>query len=274
MNLYSGAGLGAHITLHSDISLVFPLINATVDRAQYFEKPEYIRFLLQNVSCSLYPREIMAAPFDNEDQALEFTDYLLEFINDLYDRRDTITPNYKKLRPISVMDIFKLLPRTNCRKCGFATCLAFAGALSQGKIGPEKCPEFKNPIYFNAVYPVYDKEGNLSSTVAIEIDGEKTRNEEINRQKYIEILERKLAEEKQKIPAGPEEAEDPLPTDLTDREKQVLQLVADGATNTEIADRLHISSHTVKSHVINIFNKLGVNDRTHAAVLGIRNKII
>jgi DNA-binding NarL/FixJ family response regulator len=53
---------------------------------------------------------------------------------------------------------------------------------------------------------------------------------------------------------------------LTQREFQVLGLLANGATNKQIASQLHISEHTVKSHVINIFNKLGVNDRTQASV--------
>ena len=63
-------------------------------------------------------------------------------------------------------------------------------------------------------------------------------------------------------------------TDLTDREMQVLRFIAEGATNIEISDILSISPHTVKSHVIHIFNKLGVNDRTQAAVWATRHKLV
>ena len=62
--------------------------------------------------------------------------------------------------------------------------------------------------------------------------------------------------------------------DLTRREIQVLQLLAEGATNPEISEKLHISPHTVKSHVIHIFNKLNVNDRTQAAVWAARNRVV
>ena len=58
---------------------------------------------------------------------------------------------------------------------------------------------------------------------------------------------------------------------LTGRETHVLRLVAKGHANTQIAARLQISPHTVKSHVINIFNKLGVSDRIQAAVWAARH---
>jgi DNA-binding NarL/FixJ family response regulator len=50
--------------------------------------------------------------------------------------------------------------------------------------------------------------------------------------------------------------------------------MAEGFTNPEISELLSISHHTVKSHVVHIFNKLGVNDRTQAAVWAARNRLI
>jgi DNA-binding CsgD family transcriptional regulator len=61
---------------------------------------------------------------------------------------------------------------------------------------------------------------------------------------------------------------------LTRRETQVLHLLAKGHSNTRIAAILEISPHTVKSHVISIFNKLGVNDRIQAAVVATKQHII
>jgi len=61
---------------------------------------------------------------------------------------------------------------------------------------------------------------------------------------------------------------------LTVREIQVLRLVAEGCTNPEISQILAISGHTVKTHVVHIFNKLGVNARTQAAVWAARNRLV
>lgn len=57
---------------------------------------------------------------------------------------------------------------------------------------------------------------------------------------------------------------------LTPREEEVLRLVATGATNREISQRLFISELTVKMHLASIFRKLQVNDRTKAAILALK----
>jgi len=62
--------------------------------------------------------------------------------------------------------------------------------------------------------------------------------------------------------------------DLTEREQGVLQYIAEGKTNKEIANALSISEKTVKNHVRNIFHKLDVYDRTQAAIQAIRRGII
>jgi DNA-binding NarL/FixJ family response regulator len=61
---------------------------------------------------------------------------------------------------------------------------------------------------------------------------------------------------------------------LTPRELEVLRLVTEGRTNREIAGRLQISAGTVKNHVEHIIAKLGVSDRTQAAVFALRNGLL
>jgi two-component system, NarL family, response regulator LiaR len=71
-----------------------------------------------------------------------------------------------------------------------------------------------------------------------------------------------------------ENAENQIVEELSKRELEVLQLVAEGLSNLEIAERLFISDKTVKSHVSNILGKLHLADRTQAAVYAWRNKVV
>jgi DNA-binding NarL/FixJ family response regulator len=62
--------------------------------------------------------------------------------------------------------------------------------------------------------------------------------------------------------------------ELTERELDVLRLIATGNANKEIAAQLEIAEDTVKRHVTNILSKLGAHDRTHAVTIGLKRGII
>ena len=67
----------------------------------------------------------------------------------------------------------------------------------------------------------------------------------------------------------------PVPgLDLTEREREVLALMVEGLSNTQIAGKLTVSSSTIKSHVSNILSKLGVASRTEAVTLALRHHIV
>ena len=72
-------------------------------------------------------------------------------------------------------------------------------------------------------------------------------------------------------PTGPVPA---AARNLTKREREILSLVAEGMSNREIAERLVLSPETVKSHVAAILEKLGVSDRTQAAIYAVRNGLV
>ena len=61
---------------------------------------------------------------------------------------------------------------------------------------------------------------------------------------------------------------------VTKREEEVLQLIADGCSTPEVADRLYISQKTVKNHLASIYQKLDARDRTQAVLQAVRMGIV
>ncbi|WP_344466656.1 response regulator transcription factor [Kitasatospora kazusensis] len=82
-------------------------------------------------------------------------------------------------------------------------------------------------------------------------------------------VQRRLLERLSAAPAGPAE----LPDGLTAREAEVLALIADGLSNTEIAQQLFVSPATVKTHINNLFAKTAVRDRAQAVAYAFRHGI-
>ncbi len=264
----------AHFQLGTDVSSLFPYINAVVEGAAFSDRPYHIQFNLENFLCSLHPTDGAVGMCENYLEAHEFVERLITFLNEIHLRKAEIRPNHKKERRTSVLEIYRLLAGDNCGECGHPTCMAFAAALSLQQAAPEDCSRLGAPLQQQALYPIYDNQGNLKKTIEIHIDTARLTRSLRDRSRRIERLENELTKLTRIDRAAAAKANQLLPAALTHRELQVLQLLGRGATNLEISDLLQISPHTVKSHVIHIFNKLGVDDRTEASVWAARNGLL
>lgn len=253
-------GQFAHFRLKTDISGLFPYINSMAEAAGYFPSLPFIRFILDGFCCGLHSTHGVAASFAHMQQAVDFMARLVDFLNEVSRSPGNCEPNYRAWNPLPVLKIFQLLPRTNCAACGYASCLAFAAAMSRRQIGPERCPGFRRPMQIQAIYPLTGPQGEMVETVALDLNMDSFGH--LRGQVYSGR------------PHPPNPKKPAAIPNLTNREQEVLRLVVQGATNPEIADRLGISSHTVKSHIIAIFNKLAINDRTQAAVWAVRNNLL
>lgn len=91
---------------------------------------------------------------------------------------------------------------------------------------------------------------------------------------HLVALDPRLAEQMLFRPVAMRRSVESATDELSPREREVLQLVAEGLSNRAIAGRLYISEHTVKFHVASILAKLGAESRTEAVRLGARRGLV
>ena len=122
-----------------EIHEVFPYLNSVMKGCLYNHPALTLTIKKGPQFFTLHVRHITLAKVEDEGEAEEILRWLKDLINETYENRDRIEPNYSQGAELRALDIFKLLPRTNCKKCGEPTCLAFAVKLVGRETGIAEC---------------------------------------------------------------------------------------------------------------------------------------
>jgi len=125
----------------TDVSAVLPYLNAVLKGAIYNHCGKTLTLRKEGRLISLHPNRITAGKVLDEKDAAEIIEWIQDRINECWSNRAEIAPNFDRRSKLGALDIFKLLPGTNCRKCGELTCLAFAVRLSGENVGVMECRE-------------------------------------------------------------------------------------------------------------------------------------
>jgi DNA-binding CsgD family transcriptional regulator/ArsR family metal-binding transcriptional regulator len=264
----------AHFKVDGDVSQLFPFFHAVGDDVVHYASPEVLQFRWRDTIVALYPPDIVVARlFDGREQALEFAHHLIELLNDLDTRKSQIRPVHRRLTRLQVPDILGFLPMTDCGECGFKTCMAFAGALSRRKTQIMMCPAFPEPMDVKIMFSTGDQDSKTIRQLSVDPDlaGVAVSMRKAISAKGVPRPNANLWRKRSKGVVGTHEG---IIFQLSGRETEVLRLIAEGFTNKEIARVLTVSQNTIKSHVVSIFNKLGINDRTQAAVWAAQNELL
>ena len=133
--------LHAIATFQADISPAFPYVNAELGGWDYDQTNQTLLLKLADGKwITLHPQKIAIRGARDLEEAHALLEWIKGQVNEIYDRRDHITPRYVSQAGLKIMEILKLLPMTNCKACGYAACMAFAAALREGEIYLEDCP--------------------------------------------------------------------------------------------------------------------------------------
>jgi ArsR family metal-binding transcriptional regulator len=133
--------LHAIATFQADISPALPYVNAELGGWDYDHVNQVLLLKLSDGKwITLHSQKIAIRGIKDLNEAHALLAWIQGQINDIYERRQTITPLSASQAGLKIMEILKLLPMTNCKACGYATCMAYAAALREGEISLQDCP--------------------------------------------------------------------------------------------------------------------------------------
>ena len=125
--------------LAKDISEVLPYLNAALGGNTYTQDPPSVTFKVHGKLITVHSQRIAINALQDEEEADKILEWLKQEINHTWENKERIEPSFQGIATPQILEILKLLPRTNCRQCGQNTCMVFAVLAAEGVKGPENC---------------------------------------------------------------------------------------------------------------------------------------
>lgn len=133
--------------LATDISKVLPYLNAVWRGAIYDSEAPFLTWHLGRRAVTVRSQEIAVGQLEDRDDAVLVIERLVGMVNRTWERRDEIVPSKTARHRPTHMEVYKLLPQTNCKACGEPTCYIFALKLVASEKVLEDCPLLFDPQY-------------------------------------------------------------------------------------------------------------------------------
>ncbi len=126
--------------LDQDIREVLPYLNTVLGGDEYYQDPPAVTFRPQGKLITVHPDRIAINALKDENEADKILEWLKREINEAWEKRGEIEPSCESAPKPKLLDILRLLPKTNCKACGEPTCMVFAARTAEGIKGAEDCP--------------------------------------------------------------------------------------------------------------------------------------
>lgn len=126
--------------LEIDVREVLPYLNATLRGAVYNAGAPALTWKKGGHNVAFHPDRIAVSNVPDRDAAIQEVEGLIRVVNRTWERRAELEPSYEVRRRPTMMEVYKLLPRSNCKECGEASCFVFANKLVAGHIELLSCP--------------------------------------------------------------------------------------------------------------------------------------
>ena len=143
--------------LQDDITEVLPYLNAGLHGAEYDHNAKVLIWESEGKKYAFRPYEISAAPVEVREEGRTLINGIIETVNNIWERRKDIKPDFKQRKLPAVMDIYRLLPKSNCKECGYPACMGYAADLRTGKTTLSQCPNISEENRANLLHLVSDQ---------------------------------------------------------------------------------------------------------------------
>ncbi len=137
----------ARASLTVDISEVLPYLNASLPGAIYMPEANALTWKKGGHVVSFHAFEIAISDVEDREAAKEELQELVTLVNHTWVNRSGIIKDTSTRKRPAPMQIYQLLPNTNCKECGEATCYSFALKLAAGQRSLEECPPILGLLY-------------------------------------------------------------------------------------------------------------------------------
>lgn len=126
--------------LEQDVSEALPYLNAVLGGTHYVREPASVTFRVHGKLITVHGRKIAVNALKDESEAEKIVQWLKKEINEAWEKRAEIIPSFESEPQPQMMQILKLLPKTNCGMCGEPTCMVFAVKATEGVKEAADCP--------------------------------------------------------------------------------------------------------------------------------------
>jgi len=126
--------------LEEDVGEALPYLNASLGGHSFTQDPPSVTFKVQGKLITIHSKKIAINALKDEEEATKIIEWLKREINSVWENRHSIEPSFESTPTPKLIEILKLLPKTNCRECGQSTCMVFATLMVDGVKGHEDCP--------------------------------------------------------------------------------------------------------------------------------------
>jgi len=130
-----------------DLQEILPYLAALLPQAGYNHGAGILTLMREGRLITVYPQLVTLAKAADEDDAQAVLEWLWDRINEAHRQRSQLTPCLERRRMPRLLDVYRLLPGGNCRRCGEATCIAMAARLVFAEARLADCPRLAEPEF-------------------------------------------------------------------------------------------------------------------------------